>query len=1156
MSKGKALLNALTVVGYVFVGLFLFVAVYLGIAYAAGYFNPQKEPVVGLKFNTADNIIISENGGQVELKVVDINAVIGVDEDGKQTIEDKTTPVEVRLTVRNASGTVDKTIISVPEKVMTGEAFTIEAIIDETDGFDCNKGGDCYIIAETADGNFRSQSLAVFVDVPVKEIEVSAVSPSTGHSIDLETADFIYGDSIQLVTKVFPERALNPHRNGNASDNKIVTYTSDEVANASVGLNSGLVNVTYRDDNAGDVPVEDPQYANITVTIQSVYDSQKAELISPANDCKIRLFPIQLKNIIIQNDDYAAENSIIKTTLHFENDEPLKFSAFDTGVAGVINLDLYLEPTKSHEYNTSNPLSEQLGDFYIKATNTFARGTVSWNADNPPIDCYCDTSTGIWTIKALRTQEPDEEINLVFGVGNHTIVASRAVEIDFSTPEEFTFVDGETAIGQNEVIDLSITKDGDTLSTNADFIVASTYKTSANPTFTKFVYFVDTNSTKNKTGSLIIEVNEATGELVLHQKTNYDGTVVLGEALKALGAGSIKIRAYVVRTNELGQPIDCDYNVITEATGFVEYSPTTAITDAAGKYIVYNSMNTYNPLNIKVTEKLQQFKIYKSTEFTEENELTNNAELEIGTQDYNAKTLYAVPNSPLALPTSETYEDWSAENGSFTFLLRNVAGGGDGELFVPQNEIAFVEDANSGYVRYLSFKVYTKSAVEIKNSISIYLHYESTTTSDTPISSEIIVSAKNIPISSIDLKSSANYGITTGFGSYYNLYDWQLNLDISQSAYTYGNKSYVKISWKTSNNENIELPNLVYSASDSWAEAGFKPSTAEKYVNFLAFDIEQIYYYNGNPVGTIYDLLDTTYTDPDKEKWKWLTIKDLINSTSKNTYASVVNVGTTDEPLDKEDLDIQTIQFKFNETLADNYKLFMIYSVYEDIYNIEESVYDEGSDVKPVFVRVDYALPAVHFFDEGCVSPVAGADNTVSLDTTTRDFYYYDQTIYNALAYDPTTGAQYTDSTYDFENGKLLDTDNFRLMYTDISTEYVVSNDHYASWFDGVYKDYFNFEVPSQEALPSDLKGYFLKISIKSAYNVLADDGVTNTYSLTQNRVVNFVADAWWDDAKWSAFGKASSTDKSAYSGHFSYIYTISNQYTINIVGENYKIGQ
>ena len=73
--------------------------------------------------------------------------------------------------------------------------------------------------------------------------------------------------------------------------------------------------------------------------------------------------------------------------------------------------------------------------------------------------------------------------------------------------------------------------------------------------FTKFVYFVDTNSTKNKTGSLIIDVNEATGELILHQKTNYDGTVVLGEALKALGAGSIKIRAYVVRTNELGQPI-------------------------------------------------------------------------------------------------------------------------------------------------------------------------------------------------------------------------------------------------------------------------------------------------------------------------------------------------------------------------------------------------------------------------------------------------------------------------------------------------------------------------------------------------------------------------------------------------------------------------
>lgn len=1155
MSKGKSLLNALTIVGYVFVGLFVFVAVYLGIAYAAGYFNPHKEPVLGLKFNTEETIVISENGGTFELKVVDINATITNNPDGTQTIDDKATPVDVKLTVRNMSGTIDNSIISVPDIVTMGEAFSVEAVIDETDGYDCNRGGDCYIVAETTDGTFRSQSLAVFVDVPVKEIEVLAKNPVNGSAIDLATADFIYGDSVQLVTNVYPTRALNPHRNGNASDNKVVTFTSDETAHASVGLNTGLVNVTYRDDSAGDEPVVDPEFANITISIQDVYDSTKAELVP--TECQLRLFPIQLKSIIIQNNDYEAENSIVKTALHFDNNTPLRFSATDTGVEGVINLDLYLEPTKSNEYNASNPLYEQLGDFYIKVSNSFTRGDVSWNAENPPLDCYCDTETGIWTIVPLRTQEPDEEITLEFGIGNHTIVTTRAVEIEFSTPENFTFVNGETAIGQNEVVDLTIVKDGDIISSNADFIVTSTYNTEKNPTFSKFVYFIDTSTLTNETGSLVVDANDETGELVLHQKTDGEGMVVIGEALKALGAGNIKVRPYVVRTNKNGQPIDCDYNVITDATGFVEYSPTTAITDAAGKYIVYNTANTYNSLNVKVTEKLQQFKIYGSTDFNDENELTNNIELEIGTQDYNAKTLYAVPNSPLSLPTSATYEEWSAINGNFTFLLSSVAGGGDGELFVPQNEITFVEDETSGYVRYLAFKVYTKDAVEIKSNVSIYLDLDaSTSLDDYSVSNEIIVSAKNIPISSIALKNASEHGIATGLGAYYNINDWQLNLDISTSAYTYGKKSYLKIGWKTSNNKNIIIPNLTYVAPEKWAEAGFKPSTASKYINFLAFDVTTQYTYNEESMGTIYDLLDTTYTDPAKEKWKWETIKNLVNSTSKNTYASIVNIGATDDPENKEDLDTQTIQFKFNEKLADNYKLFMVYSIYEDIYNVDEATYDAGGDVKPIFVRLDYALPAVHFFTEGCVSPVAGDNNTIALAEDSRDFFFYDQTFFKALAYDPTSGAKYTDATYDFEKGSLVDKANFRTMFTDISTETTITDGFYASCFGGD-KDYFNFELASEESLPEELNGYYLKISLKPAYSVIADtDGAVNNYSLTQTRVVNFVADAWWDDAKWEAFGKATDAEKSAYSGYFSNVYSVENDYVINFIGESLKIAQ
>ena len=236
-STGKSILNALTIIGYVCVGIYAVCAIYLIVLLAIGYFNPNSAPPTGLKFNEENQVVISENGGTASLKVLDINAVISTGENGEQIIEDNTSPTEVRLTVRDMLGNIVTNIISVPETVMSGESFDITAVTveEEYNGqvYTNNVGGDCFLIAETTDGLYHSNPLPIFVDVPIQSFTISAVDPETQESISLEEDAFIYDDQLQLNVSVFPERALNPHTNGDTTTKEFTNLgTGNKTAKA------------------------------------------------------------------------------------------------------------------------------------------------------------------------------------------------------------------------------------------------------------------------------------------------------------------------------------------------------------------------------------------------------------------------------------------------------------------------------------------------------------------------------------------------------------------------------------------------------------------------------------------------------------------------------------------------------------------------------------------------------------------------------------------------------------------------------------------------------------------------------------------------------------------------------------------------------------
>ena len=1151
MTKGEKVLNALTIVGYVFVGLFVFVAIYLSIAYAAGYFNPQKQPVVGLKFTTSEQIVISENGGKATLCIVSSDAVISTDDDGNLVIDDPATPTEVRLTVRNVyDGAIDNSIISVPSTVMTGDPFEITALINELDGFDSNVGGDCFIYAETADGLYRALPISVFVDVPVKEIELSAVNPLNNQPIDLTTADFIWGDQIQFIANVYPKRALNPHTNGTAAENKKIEFSSGVTSSvAPVGdLYSGLFTVEYRGDSnviTSDEEITDPQLVTITAQMMSTYGAQANDIIA---ECQLRLFPLQLHEIIIQNPDFSDSADSINLDLIFDNQTPVRFSATDTGDSSIINLDIFLEPVRYNADNNSNPLS-----YLLSNLNMIAKSSLTDFPENAlDINSVLVNGVPVWTVTPLRTLEPNEEVSIEIGFRNDpnstTLIKSieRVVEIDYTTPENLQFLDENGAV-VNEIT-LQIAKEGDEVipwaEATPNYQLKYQYSNTTTPTFTKVVYFVNNDNKYNETGSLIIDVNDV-GEIL---KTN--GL----DFVRALGAGTIQITPYVVRTNKDGVPVDRNYNPIAEGAALgirtITKGSTEPITDA-GYYVAYTD-NEYAPITINVEELLISLTVYTDEEMTQELTDENNSSvnpLRIGTLMLNEKVLYAKPNSPLALPKDKReYTQWATKFGNIVFRTNYQGESGSGALIVPgdisDSNVSFKETTgeDGSYQRYFTFSVYTTNAFEVQGIVSIFLEPDNQIGSS--LSKQIHISAENIHVADINIDTS-NSQILDSVGIYNNTKYWELFLNISDTTNVYNNKNYLRLYWTQSDSSAIVLPGVEYLASEEWATAGFRPSVGidGPIINFYAFDYTEKYnlsdtdsQFQNLDIRDIINLkLDTAipeYAEIYAKKWEIL--NSLMQSTEANKYAKVENVNLGGSGT------VSTSTIQFLDELPANYCLFMVYSVD-----------DTDSTAEPDFVRIEYNFPSVHFFDYDLVYGNTNDAGDIVITQEENSLYFQQANFLLALCYDPMS-VSYTDDVYDPATDVVSDS-SFKRINSDIINTY---NGNYSNCFESPNnsKDYFEFDMANR--LPTEeeetTSGNYWTISLDTeAFRIQAAEE-DSTYTLTANRSINFVFDVRWTDDLWAnpdSLGQFDLLDS-----YFQQTKNVSSVYTINIIVEKGQI--
>ncbi len=852
----ESFLNAMTIIGVVLVGLILVIGIALGIMLLAGAFNKHYEPLAGLKFNKTESQVILENEGIIYLTVTANTAEIS---ESGMVLTDDTVDANIKLTVRNSKNVIDNSIIEVPSIVKKGVPFAVKAKL-ASDGF--NQGGICYISAETSDMTYRvATPLEIKVDVPVDKISICGVDANTNKEISLESTKFIYNDEVQLSVNVEPKRALYVF--GDQTKQKEIKYFSNDPDAVYVvdDASDGLIRIDYNPECNVVEPLEKPlATTTITAKIQkfSVPDPLYQKVVT--QDVELGLYPLQLSQIIIRNEAYDDINDKLQTNLFSGND--LFVSAEDTGRQGVINLNIFLEPTIVKETSSAdfNPMSNLLSklqmsveiktneNYYIpSATNPTAVEIV----EQEPV-YYNDKPVRYWKIIPNRLLESGEEAFLTINLLDKA--EQFAITRGISVNEVTTGVNGDKALtyknsSDNEIRDLtlSIIKNSDNateISGDSNKEITYSLNTSNNPTFKKVVTFVekissassDTPINKNEVGSQIIYANKTTNQVDNQGENSF--------IVKPLGAGKVNIKAYLVRTDSGGKPIDKDYNIITtdedlaKQDGYVlasGYCLAKNIKDAnAGEYIVQQSLSEFP---VTVSEKLTSLTFYTSSDFSDESKISISDGIVMGTTVANKVTIYAKPNSSLAIAENSSSQNVNVkisetEIDNLDKIFSDLYNG----ILTNNSSVYKYSDKeySDSYARWFQFDLTTDKAsagtTSEKRSIKLAWTYNG----DNERYSQFYVKTVNVPVGSIMIYDANDttgdykydtYGVDTTEN--YLRMKLQPNISATESVkYAYPkansddkeNRTYYRLSYVKSGSTNLAIPKYKSVVSSDYAD--------------------------------------------------------------------------------------------------------------------------------------------------------------------------------------------------------------------------------------------------------------------------------------------------------------------------------------------------
>ena len=781
-------------------GLVAFLAAGVLVMYGTGYFNPKVAEFTGLKFTTSSSVIITENEGIKYLCLVGKDATEKLDKDGKivynthgdPIFEDETESKEITLVVRNKEGLIDNSIITVPRTVRLGEYFEIQAKLNTEDN--SNVGGVCYIYATAENETFRVKApLEIKVDVPVSSITLQASNYASGEALSqiggVITKGFVFNDQIQFDTVVTPSRARYIFNDPTLL--KELNYYSSNTENVSLDdSKSGVATVEYKSYVFTDETITTPSKTTTIEARINKFGASNTEVCS--SQLKVNLFPVQLDQLQIGNTDYVTGPT---TTLWYRG-KSLMLCAMDlfklckqedkAKFRDVVNLDI--------SFKAKNSESIDILDELITTNFVIMLAEGSSSALELKEETYegNDVRIPYWVLEAKRMDKIGENLAINFCVldSNRDIVESKTVshKIDISAklPDEFYFVDENN----NRITrtDLEITKEGTNISTQAIYQLRYRADVESDTTFSKFVFFLDeeyyygrdnlTNpdnagiANKNKTNSNIIDVTDRNELSYLQGAPN----ALTNDYIHAMGAGTARIIPYVVKTNDDGEPVDCEGNVINKgfSNGLISYEREAYAT--AGQYIYYRVYSD-SKFIIKIQEKITSIAVYTDIEFTDP--VVSSKKMTIGTGKGNQQVFYAKANSPLALPSSfsegqqKNIKIEFKENGSY-FQKPNLA---EADMSTAE----FIDKNNNGviYDRYLKFGLYADNEADGIVTLCVYpnesdkiLHYDK----------EIKLRAIDVKVESVGMDILEEQSSFLGNGQD-GLIHWNLDITASDTVY-------------------------------------------------------------------------------------------------------------------------------------------------------------------------------------------------------------------------------------------------------------------------------------------------------------------------------------------------------------------------------------
>ena len=669
------LMGAITTIAYSICFVLLASCIAVFVQYLITGFKNPEVAVEGLQFNESTLTITDSNINDASL-IVKASNVLTEEQLANET-EIASMEVKLKISDGNVIKFVDGENYVTEIIAKLDEEVKIAVMYNEEDGFPV--GGTAKISAYSTNGTFMAKDMTVNVDVPIESIsKVIIYNPVSNEDVtdkvEAEEIKFIKGDILQFSVETYPARAKKPYL---TAEEKIAIFPNNTLVPGTVTLEeNGLLTVVGDDNNTtGKI--------NLEVKILKSYgldESLESSYITA--DFSIVTAPATLDEIQINNENYDAEDD--KLELWVGEKETIWLSARDTGNENIINLDIFLKP----EYYTvgNDP-------FYINLTNLNLTALITRDDDRstslPLIEISDelgdDIENGadgkdknkIWEIKVNRQLESGETLQLQFSLENQTITKVMQVTINESIPENSAITVSDVSLEivkkTNELnVEYLDTQSMTNLVYEKDLTNFVSYTTVVDKplTYSKFVYFVSGESTSwvNKTGSKIVNVSE-TGQIKYG-----DTNPTYSTRIQALGSGIVYVYAYLVLTNENGDAIDCNYEVIKEQEGGEENAGLVSIdkiredrnyTENAHNYVyVAQSQLAFE---VSVKEKLTELTYF--TLDADNNEVMVGQSMEMATGNLNTKTVYAKANSMYALVDNwQSFElDYNIEVFTITF---------------------------------------------------------------------------------------------------------------------------------------------------------------------------------------------------------------------------------------------------------------------------------------------------------------------------------------------------------------------------------------------------------------------------------------------------------------------------------------------------------